>query len=91
MSDLTREEQRRLRSEYSMTEHEIKDYQKLIQEYRSSDREELLQMYRSAGKDASIVREQLSGKKKASHNKFLVSYDLMPDGTVKNYCETPIE
>ena len=48
-------------------------------------------MYRTAGKDANVVRNQLSTQKKVSHNKFLVSYDLLPDGTVHNYTETPIE
>ena len=82
MSELSRDDQRRLRNEYSMSDSEIKDYQKLVQEYRSTDKEELLQMYRTAGKDVNAVKSQLSVQKKTQHNKYLISYDLMPDGTV---------
>lgn len=82
MSELSRDDQRRLRSDYSMTDNEIKDFQRLVQEYKSTDKEELLQMYRTAGKDANTVRSQLLTQNKAQHNKFLISYDLLPDGTV---------
>ena len=73
-----------------MSEQQIRNFAVLVKENQSFKKEELLQAYRSAGFNANEVRQSLNPKR-ADSNKFLVSYDLMPDGTVANYTETPIE
>lgn len=58
----------------------------LLAEFPNKKKEDILEIYRNAEYNAEKVRQHLK-----PHNKFLVSYDLMPDGSVQNYQELPIE
>lgn len=53
---------------------------------------EILAAFRSSGYDGAKVRQHFNPHEPAHKpaNKFLVSYDLMPDGTVVNYQEVAI-
>ena len=89
MSDLTRDELRELRNDYSMNEQQIKEYQKLLKDHPTAARSDVLQAYRTSGFDVKSVATRLQAN--LANNKFLISYDLMPDGSIGNYTETPIE
>ena len=83
---LTKEEIKNLKSSYNLTQSQINDYIVLLKEHQNKSKDEVLEIYRNFGYDIAEVRKQLT-----AHTKFLVSYDLHPDGTVTNYEEVPIE
>lgn len=85
MSGFSKEELRRMRADLAMTSQQIAAFTDLVQDQPPANRESLLQLYQSSGFDIKQVKASLS-----KHNKLVVSYKLMPDGTISEYSETPV-
>lgn len=73
-----------MKDEYSLNEHQIKEFSSIIKDNKNMSKETLLGFYRYFGYDPVQLRDHLY-KLETRHPKVLVTYDLMPDGTIANY------
>lgn len=85
----TKEDAKRIKSDSNLNQDQLNELSQLLKEFPQSSKDSLLELYCSSGYSAAKVRANLASKQ--AHTKFLVSYDLHPDGTVQNYQEVPIE
>jgi len=83
---LTKEDIKNLKNNYNLNQQQINDFTTILKEHQTKSKEDLLEIYRNCEYDIAKARQHLT-----VHTKFLVSYDLQPDGTVINYVETPVE
>lgn len=79
----SKEDAKRIKSDWNPSQDQLSELSQLLKEFPQSTKESLLEQYYSSGFNAVKVRGSLTLKH--NHTKFLVSYDLHPDGTVQNY------
>jgi hypothetical protein len=55
---LSKDDIKKLKSDYNLAQSQINDFSSFVQDYPSTSKEDLLEIYRNAGYDIAKAREQ---------------------------------